>query len=218
VTDHGPEFNRAKMTLYDPGLGVACLLRSPGRIQPGLRLDGLRSTIDLLPTLLDLAGVTIPEFVQGESFAGALGGGDEKPREFIVGEKTWHVKLDPMRCIRTDRYKYIRNYHHNEPMQISAQHSRAVGLDRVGELYGHRRDPEELYDLLNDPDETENLADRPNYAETTDRLRSMLLRVLRETGDPLITGSWYQPRSRMPRTFWVQRGNRFSVEFNREDG
>jgi arylsulfatase A-like enzyme len=215
TTDHGPEFNRAKMTLYDPGVKTACIVRFPGRVPEGTRCRGLRSSIDILPTLLDLAEVGRPEFVQGESFAGSLTGAADRGRDYIIAEKTWHGKLDPMRCIRTDRYKYIRNYNHQEPMQVSPAHSLAMGLDVASELYGTARSSEELYDLKVDPHETDNLAERDEHATVKDVLSAKLARLLRETRDPLVTDQLFQPVNRLHKTRWVQRGERFSLEMNR---
>ena len=76
TTDHGLALPRAKCSLYDPGLETALLLRAPGvGVAGGRVLDPLMSNVDLLPTLLDLLSVPVPENVQGRSVAPALTGG-----------------------------------------------------------------------------------------------------------------------------------------------
>jgi arylsulfatase A-like enzyme len=214
TTDHGPELNRAKMTLYDPGIRVTCMLRVPG--SQGRRVGALASTIDILPTLLDLCGIQTPEFVQGRSLAAVCGiessqqavrqlpaVGAAMGRRYIVAEKTYHVIYDPSRCIRTNRFKYVMNRLPHQPIQLSVQHSYRIGLDRCGELYGTPRGEEELYDLETDPGERENLAYDPAYSETRAKLRQKLLTVLRETGDPLLDGP-IPPRVRVrPQMEWI---------------
>jgi arylsulfatase A-like enzyme len=187
TTDHGPDLNRAKMTLYDPGIRVSCLLRLPPAVMPGpsrgARVPALASTIDILPTLLDLIGVQTPEFVQGRSLVPAIEAAHgRRPsaaagRDYIVAEKTYHVIYDPQRCIRTRRYKYGMNWKPYQPIQLTVQHSVRIGLDRCGELYGAARGEEELYDLERDPGETNNVAYEPEYDAVRARLREQLLTV-----------------------------------------
>ena len=206
TTDHGPDLNRAKMTLYDPGIRIACLLRLPPDLRTG-RPDGLcvpalASTIDILPTLLDLIGVQAPEFIQGRSLLPAIARGGVG-REYVVAEKTWHVIYDPQRCIRTPRYKYIVNWKPYEPIQLTVQHSVRIGLERCGELYGRARGEEELYDLQTDPEERTNLAYSDGHQEVRRELRDRLFTVLRETGDPLLEGP-VPPRVRVrPQMEWM---------------
>ncbi len=188
TTDHGSEFNRAKMTLYDPGIKVACLMKYKGCIKEGLKLKGMRSNIDLMPTLLDLAGIPIPDFVQGESFRTALEGGEHPGREYIIAEKTHHGYYDPMRCIRTEKYKYIWNTDPGRPMQISERHSERMGTELAGRLYNMKRSEHELYDLEKDPGETDNLVGKCEYEDILENLREKLLSVLKQTNDPLLEG------------------------------
>lgn len=214
TTDHGPEFNRAKMTLYDPGIKVATILKWPGKIPANRVLAGMYSNIDILPTILDLAGITIPEFIQGESFKGSLTGREEKSRDYVIAEKTYHVIYDPMRCIRTDNYKYILNYRPAVPIQVSVQHSFRMGFDLAGQLYGKKRDEEELYDLNNDPEEKNNLAYNEKYLQVKEVLKNKLLTVLRETGDPLLAGS-ISPRMKIAAQYdWVfdSKAGHFKIE------
>ena len=207
TTDHGPEFNRAKMTLYEAGLRVACMFRWPGVLKRGVRLTGMRSTIDILPTLLDLVGVTPPEFIQGRSFSASLLGQEDRSRDYIVGEKTYHLIYDPMRCIRTARFKFIRNWRPEQPRQISVQHSYRMGFDLASELYGRARSATELYDLEADPLETSNLVDDPDHRSTAVELEYLLMTVLRETRDPLLDGDVLPRGDAPPNIHWVPRSS-----------
>src|SRR5437867_2328785 len=104
TTDHGLAMPRAKCTLYDPGLEVALLIRWPHGELRGTRQE-MVSNIDVLPTLLDAAGIEIPSGVQGHSLLGNTAG-----RDAIFAEKTFHSYYDPMRCVRTATHKLIRNF------------------------------------------------------------------------------------------------------------
>ena len=112
TTDHGAPFPRAKSTLYDPGVHVTLMVRVPtwiGSAAPR-REPGLVSHVDVVPTLLELAGVRVPEDVQGVSLAETLRDGASPVREEVFLEKTYHADYDPMRAVRTPSHKYIRSF------------------------------------------------------------------------------------------------------------
>ncbi len=191
TTDHGLAMPRAKCTLYDPGLEVSLLMRVPG-VPPGVR-DELVSNIDILPTLLDAAGVASPAGIQGRSL---LDGG--APRDAIFAEKTFHSYYDPMRCVRTRTHKLIRNFE-------SAFLVEVPGDIQAGPIF--RADPTrystdrpslvELYDLQADPLEQRNLAGSSEASEIQEQLSSELWSWMRETDDPLLNGPVASPRFRL---------------------
>ena len=197
TADHGLPFQRAKGTLYDPGIHVACLARWPGRIAPGTSSDALVSNVDLMPTLLDAADAAIPAAVQGKSqwdlFCGAAPHGS--PNEAIYAEKTYHEHYDPIRCMRTDRYKYIRNFAQRPklvlPSDIYNSPSRQANVDDES-LWTHRSE-EELYDLAKDPHEQDNLIDNPMAAEAIASLSAQLNDWMEQTDDPLLKGPVLRP-------------------------
>ncbi|MGE0378927.1 MAG: sulfatase, partial [Planctomycetaceae bacterium] len=112
TADHGLPFQRAKGTLYDPGIHVAGLARWPGHIAAASNSTVLTSNVDVMPTLLEAAGAPIPERVQGRSQLSLLRGmaANGAPRDAVFAEKTYHEHYDPIRCVRTERFKYIRNF------------------------------------------------------------------------------------------------------------
>ncbi|MFW5743651.1 MAG: sulfatase [Spirochaetota bacterium] len=188
TTDHGPELNRAKMTLYDPGLLVTSIFSWPGKLAAGARLAGMYGNIDILPTVLELADVPVPANLHGTSFAGDLRSGSGAGREEVFAEKTSHSYVDPMRCVRTPTHKYIRNYAPGLPMQISSQHCVHLGIDRIEAEYGRPRPAEELYDLVNDPGERVNLAGQPAVMSIQEELSRRLRAELTRTDDPVHLG------------------------------
>jgi arylsulfatase A-like enzyme len=163
-TDHGPAFPRAKSTLYDAGTGIAMIIRPPsGRGVAPRVYDDLFSGVDLLPTLLELVGMSVPGDIDGVSHAAALlapAAGAAPVRDHVYTTKTHHDSFDPMRAIRTKDYSYIENYGPAEsrplldlPLDIEDSPSgRAVSPCIAGP-----RPDRELYDLRADPGETTNL-------------------------------------------------------------
>ncbi|HUU43052.1 MAG TPA: sulfatase, partial [Planctomycetota bacterium] len=189
TTDHGMPFPRAKMSLYDPGIKVAFLMRLPGVIEAGTRVSHLVSNVDVLPTVLDAVKVAVPENVQGRSFWPLLTGGAYVPREEVIADVTWHGgQYDPTRCIRTGRWKYIRNFIPGRPVLIQGPAGQRYGADVIDRYFSAWRPEQELYDLKSDPDERTNLAKVPEYGPILADLGRRLERILRETSDPLLEG------------------------------
>jgi len=190
TADHGLPFPRAKGSLYDPGIQVAFLARWPNRFAAGGSSSALTSNVDVMPTLLDAAGIPIPDRVQGTSFLSALTGKTAPPRVSVFAEKTYHEHYDPIRCVRTDRYKFIRNFAERPklvmPSDIYNSPTRQSMLD--DEAFWGRRAPEELYDLERDPGERNNLALDPDLDEIKRGLEHQLIDWMSETSDPLLHG------------------------------
>ncbi|MGE2733442.1 sulfatase family protein [Mycolicibacterium vaccae] len=168
VTDHGPALPRAKSTLYDAGTGIAVLIRPPRRSQIVPRTyDELFSGVDLLPTLLELLGLEVPEDVEGLSHAKHLvhQESDGAPvRGAVFSMKTYHDSFDPIRAIRTKKYSYIENYATRPLLDLPWDIAYSAPGRAVEPLVRDRRPPRELYDLSTDPTESRNLLE----AEPTD--------------------------------------------------
>ena len=191
VADHGIPFPRAKCTLYDPGIEVACLLRWPAGfgVVPGTVCEHLLSNVDYLPTLLELIGAPIPANVQGRSFASYLRGEAYQPCEAVFAEMTYHNYFDPRRAIRTHTYKLIANFTCAPFFMDSSQCWRPKTVTRHPENPEFAfHEPLEMYDLLHDPLETENLAYQPAHQASRDALLRQLHAWMVDTQDPLLTG------------------------------
>ena len=144
------------------GLGTALIILWPHRVQPGTVRRELLMNIDLAPTLLEAAGCEPPPWIGGRSFLPLLTGeGRYRPREEVFAEKNFHDHYDPMRAVRTARYKYIRSF---EPRPILLLPSDIAASEPGRHLPPEAflpRPTEELYDLKNDPDELANPAEAP---------------------------------------------------------
>jgi arylsulfatase A-like enzyme len=184
TTDHGAAFPRAKSTLYDPGIGTALVMRFPedAGVEPGRR-DELLSNIDLVPTLLEMVGAPVPDEIQGRSFRPLLTGGGYEPRKEVFSEKSFHDVYDPMRSIRTRRFKYIRSFAEIKNLPLPTDIERSIASNELRADALLPRPPEELYDLPNDPAEERNLAGDPAHKLVKDELAGRLEEWMKATDD-----------------------------------
>lgn len=187
TTDHGLAMPRAKCTLYEPGLEIACILRAPG-LAPS-RLAAPVSQVDLMPTLLGLAGLPIPQRVQGLDLTDTFCGRDGTRREELFGELTWHEYYDPIRSIRVGRHKLILPFSTAPAFMDCSQSWRPRSLTRVpaDPATAYHRGVE-LYDLERDPWEADNRAADPALAGVRDDLLARLRHHLNATDDPILHG------------------------------
>ena len=192
--DNGEALLRGKGTLLDRGTHVPLIIRWPGMAQPGSESDLLISGIDLAPTLLQAAGVSVPEEMDGVSFLPELLGRSMEGRDYVYAERGWHWGpitrtdgLDFARSVISHRYRLIYNVLPDRsytPVDmpgseawISIHAARAGGkLSELHErLYFQNPRPiVELYDLEKDPYELGNLAENQAYAEIVDQLQKRL--------------------------------------------
>jgi len=160
-TDHGPAFPRAKSTLYDAGTGIGMIIRPPGARAAAPRVyDELFSGVDLVPTLLGLLGLDVPDDVDGVSHADVLLAprpDDEPVRDHVFTSKTYHDSFDPIRAIRTKHYSYIENYAARPLVDLPRDVEESPSGAAVAPFVAGPRPDRELYDLRSDPTETTNL-------------------------------------------------------------
>ncbi|MFN2127972.1 MAG: sulfatase, partial [Anaerolineales bacterium] len=114
LSDNGAPFPREKGTLYDTGIQTPFIVSGPN-VPKGEVYGGLMSVIDFAPTILDLAGIEIPENMPGMSFSPLLNGDFVIAPEFVFSERNWHNCDEHMRTIRTDKYKLILNAYTEKP-------------------------------------------------------------------------------------------------------
>ncbi|MDA1264184.1 MAG: sulfatase-like hydrolase/transferase [Planctomycetota bacterium] len=154
-----------KRTAYEPSVHVPLLVRYPAEIPAGTELDQLALTVDLMPTLLDLAGVTTPALQHGRSLRGLWRGGAQDWRKDFLYIDGWGKFVDGPQelAVIDERYKLVR----------------------------YRRDEVEnaLFDRTTDPDERTNLIDDPAHGATRQRLEAALAARLAEVDAP---ASWLE--------------------------
>jgi N-sulfoglucosamine sulfohydrolase len=189
TTDHGLAFPGAKATLTDRGLGVMLIIRGPGGFHGGHVSDALTSHVDIYPTLLELAGATIPDDTHGASLLPLVRKQTTRVRDELFAELTYHAAYDPQRAIRTERYKLIRNFGDRlEPVLPNVDDSPSKALLIEAGWAAQRRARVELYDLIMDPGEMRNLADDGDFALVREELDLRLHQWMVDTDDPLLDG------------------------------
>ena len=194
TTDHGIPMPRAKCSVHEPGLQVALLLRYPGRKgwSGGAVRNELISNIDVLPSILEVAGVSIPQNVQGRSFAPLLDGRSYTPNPEVFGELTYHDYYDPERSIRTETHKLIA-YFSSAPAFMDPSQRWRPPSDPVESGTGFHPYLE-LYDLTRDPWELHNLAGEAEQAGLRAQLARRLYEHMVQTEDPLLRGAVTSPQ------------------------
>lgn len=127
-----------KRFMYEESLRTPLLVRYPAEIPAGTRSGALVQNLDFAPTLLDYAGVPIPQDMQGQSFRKLAAGKEKKWRDVIYYTYYEYPSIHMVKRhygIRTDRYKLIHFYYDVDEW----------------ELYDLQKDPEELNNVYNDP-------------------------------------------------------------------
>lgn len=187
TTDHGSPFLGAKVSLYNPGLETALVVRWPAAGWIGGRVvEGMLSNVDLHATLCEVAGARIPSGAHGISFA------DLKPkRELLFGEMTYHSYYDPMRCVTDGSYKLIANF----SSALSLHHGSRKSSRPVAPRNPNAPHPDfELFDLAADPHELSNAWGVPESSDAQDRLLRELARWMVSTDDLLVTNAPLSPQ------------------------
>ncbi len=191
VSDNGMPFPGNKCNLYDRGTGTPLLFSWPAGIPAGVVRDDLVSTVDVMPTLLELAGITVPAEVEGQSLLPLLVDPVATREGVVFSEMTQHhlPAPFPMRSIRTARFRYIRNYN-DRPAVIEGDDQawvqEVLASDLAGYRWTARRVPEELYDLAADPTEQTNLVADPGSLAVLADLRQALDAHMAATRDSLL--------------------------------
>ncbi|MDN3205328.1 sulfatase family protein [Algoriphagus sediminis] len=181
-SDHGDGMPYYKRELYDRGLKIPLIVKAPF-LEAGSVTDELVSFVDFGPTVLSLAGVQIPESMQGQAF---LGDQKSEPRKYIYAARDrMDSEYDRVRAVSDGRFKYIRNYMPEKPNYQNIQYRlqnplmvHLLELNENGELnenqarwFAQSKPEEELYDTQNDPWEFNNLVGNPGYAGKLEELR-----------------------------------------------
>jgi uncharacterized sulfatase len=161
TSDHGHNFvyrwnNHYKRICYDTAARVPLIARFPGVIPKGRCIEGLLSSVDLTPTLMDLLGQPVPPGLQGLDFADLVRGKSDRGRDYVFIENVPFTDAPDKgeeRCVLNDRYKLI------------------LSTQRPPELYDLRNDPEEVHnrwaDMKSTPLISQLLAQLQDWAEQT---------------------------------------------------
>lgn len=200
ISEQGSSFPHSKWTLYEPGIRGALIACWPGRIAAGRSTDALCSYVDILPTLIEIAGGQSVPGLAGRSLLPLLEGKVNHHADFIFAEQTSRGIVNGpeafgIRCIRDARYKLILNLNPETEFRdeatadknpVFASWRNLAETDRFAreqvKRYLHRP-ALELYDCETDPWETRNLAEDPVQRVRLEKLQARLAAWMNEQGD-----------------------------------
>lgn len=189
TTDHGIAFPRMKCNLHDSGIGTLLIMRGPCGFDGGKVVDAMTSHLDIFPTVCEIAGVEPPEWLRGRSLLPLVRGDADDLHEELFFEVNYHAAYEPMRAMRTKRWKYIRRFDDRDiPVLVNCDdgESKSVWLEQ-----GWQSRPvakESLFDLTFDPNEMNNVVAEPACRQVLEAMRGRLERWMQETHDPLLVG------------------------------
>lgn len=195
MSDNGSPFPRNKVRLYDSGIKSPFIIAGPG-INAGLT-NSLFSSIDIAPTILDIAGVAkTDKRIQGKSFFEVLQGSEVATRDFVFAEHNWHVFQAYERMVRYNDWVYIRNGFperqnlagesaRNFPAgrELWNAHEQGLTNEAQEDIFLKPRPAEELYNVAEDPFQLTNVAGVGSNKKTLSYLRNVLDTWIVETGD-----------------------------------
>ncbi len=199
-SDHGGVLGRSKRFMYESGLHIPLIINFPEKYKhlapsaAGTKSDRLVNFVDFGPTVLSLAEVSVPDYMQGKAFLGSQEAAAKQYAHAYRGRMD--ERIDLVRGVRTKQYRYIRNYMPHKP---NGQHlyylwlARSMPswekafkngeLDDVQSRFWLPRPAEELYDIEKDPDNINNLAADPAFQSVLQELRIENTRWVKEMKD-----------------------------------
>ena len=206
-SDHGGPLPRQKREIYDSGLHVPFFVKDIDSKTVG-RFDQMISFVDLAPTILSIANIKAPDYMQGHAFLGTKKG--EEQDYIFASSDRFDEYTDRIRAVRSKRFLYLKNYHPEltkykdvgyrknipmmNPMLTQKENNE---LNETQMIWFGTKTSEELYDCEKDPHNLNNLIDDPKYKKELAELRSAFERHQKQYVDMGKT-----PESEMIATMW----------------
>jgi N-sulfoglucosamine sulfohydrolase len=199
ISDNGIPFPGAKTTLYDSGVHLPLIVSSPVQKKRGHANAAMVSFVDVMPTILDWAGVKAPAELPGRSLLPILDEQNPPGWDVVYGSHQFHevTMYYPMRMIRTRTHKYLLNLAHQLEFPFASDIYNSPTwqgvLKRGDKMLGQRpvesflhRPHEELYELSKDPNELKNLAGDLSQAKVLEEMRRQMRAWQEKTKDPWV--------------------------------
>lgn len=201
-SDHGGTLPRGKGFPFESGLNIPLIVHVPEKwaktygVKQGVIEERLVGFEDFAPTVLNLAGIEIPDFMQGTPFLGA-DTSVEKSYQFGFRTNQENYHYDPSRTVSDGKYKYIRNYIPHKPFALRNLYQWGLPANLAWDEYVlsgkctneewlqpfKPKASEMLFDLEKDPNELNNLANNSNFKNKLIELRTAVSRHIRESKD-----------------------------------
>jgi len=221
-SDHGDNRSlRHKQFCYEGGVQVPLVIMGPG-IPKGVRRPEIITGLDISATTLALAGVELPDYLDGQNLFDA----NYEVHDFVVSARDrCDYTIDRIRTIRTDKYRYIRNYFpersllqpgyrdgHHTVKDLKRLHKEGKLTKLQDDIFFGVRPEEELYDIAEDPHQINNLALNPEYKKELLHHRAILDRWIKETDDK---GQYPESDAEMRSQVSFWRGRTVNPEFDK---
>ena len=198
MSDNGRPFPRSKTSLYDNGMKTPLVVHWPnGKLKLGGVSPSLVSAIDIAPSILEAAGLVVPEQVQGISFLPICRTPELKTREVLFGERNWHTQIGLGRMVRKGDWVYMRDFtpQHYSFLMVGYKYGAPAELLRLradgkltpeqAALFSTKRPPEQLFNVKADPQQLVNLANHPEQQKQMKFFRRTLTDWQDRTGDSI---------------------------------
>lgn len=194
--DNGGTLPWYKREILERGTHIPLIIKFPKNAHAGTVNTDLISEVDFAPTVLSLANIKIPSYMQGQAFLGSQA--VKTKREYVYAAKDrMDNRYDRSRSVRDKQYRYIYNYMPQQPgymhlayrmdipmMQEMLVMHEKVKLDSIPDSWFNAPRPvEELYDEINDKYEIHNLVNDPKYHDKLVELRQAFRQWTGEVGD-----------------------------------
>jgi N-sulfoglucosamine sulfohydrolase len=225
-SDHGDGLPFVKRELYDRGLKVPMIIRFPNEEKSKKADNQLISFVDLAPTVLSLANIPIPSYMQGQAFLGNQAA--KSPRKYIYAARDrMDSEYDRVRAVSDGRFKYLKNYMPEKPYYQNIEYRlsqksmkeilrlRDEGKLNEQQMYWFRKSKpdEELFDTKTDPFEFKNLTNDPKHKAKLLELRTKHQEWTNKYGDlgamteKEMLAKWWSGKDKAPQT------NQANVDF-----
>ena len=196
-SDHGGPFPRYKRSIHETGSKVPLIVKFPSNVKvKEKRNRDMLNFIDFAPTILSIADIDIPKIYQGKAFLGNQKSKIKRKYLFTASDR-FDEHSDRIRAVKSNRFKYIRNYNINKPHALNIGYRTQMALmQHLNKLndsnmlspdqklwFQAPKNPEEFYDLKNDPFELNNLIVDNNYSKQLNDLRNQLDMWMKEIND-----------------------------------
>ncbi|MEM8873681.1 MAG: sulfatase-like hydrolase/transferase [Planctomycetota bacterium] len=208
-SDHGASLPMGKNNLFKHSTQTPLILRWPGHVPGATSRDApMVSTLDLMPTLLEVANAPTPDDLNGRTLWPLIRGDDQTDRDAVLTTNNFKQPgriVYPSRAVTTPRYSYIVNFWADgrrkdtenmqgrsmQAIEKAAEQTGREDLEAYVEFARYRRVGdelirEEIYDLSRDPWSRRNLIDDPEYAKVKDDLRKKMEARMKASNDPLL--------------------------------
>ena len=199
LSDHGAAFPFAKAQCYLNSTKTPLIVKWPGKVKSG-SIDSAHfvTGIDLMPTMMEAAGLAPISKLDGKSFLPLLSGKRQQDREYAFATfyQIFARIRYPMRCVQGSKFGYIYNFWADRELAMTGDSSGGITwkamieaaetdpeIAKRVELYKHRV-PEEFYNIQDDPNGLNNLADDPAYAQELEKFRLKMAEMMTRYDDP----------------------------------